>query len=57
MTKILHLLFIAAAVAFAAAPAVSLASDAIVVSDAVYAKATIVKERTKGAPCRLGKRY
>ena len=43
MTKILQLLFIAAAVAFAAAPAVSLAADAIVVSDAVYAKATIVK--------------
>jgi hypothetical protein len=41
MTKALHLLFIA--VAFAAAPAVSMAADPIVVSDAVYAKATIVK--------------
>jgi hypothetical protein len=42
MTKILQLLFIAAAVAFSAAPAVSLAADPIVVSDSAYLKATIV---------------
>jgi hypothetical protein len=40
---ILHLLSIAAAVAFAAAPAVSMAGDAIVLSDSVSIKATIVK--------------
>ena len=43
MTKTLHLFFIAAAVAFATAPAVSMAADPIVVSDSVSAKATIVK--------------
>ena len=41
MTKALQLLFIA--IAFAAAPAVSLAGDPIVVSASVSAKATIVK--------------
>lgn len=40
---ILHLLSIAAAVVFAAAPAVSMAADPIVLSDSVYLKATIVK--------------
>jgi hypothetical protein len=44
MNKIIsYLLSIAAAVAFAAAPAVSLAADAIVLSDSVTLKATIVK--------------
>ena len=43
MTKILQLLSIAVAVVFAAAPAVSMAGNPIVVSDAVSAKATIVK--------------
>jgi hypothetical protein len=47
MTKKLHLFFIAAAVALAAAPAVSLATGPIVVSDAAYAKATIVKVNKK----------
>lgn len=47
MTKLLQLLFIAAALAFAAAPAVSMADQAIVLSDSVSAKATIVKVNKK----------
>jgi hypothetical protein len=47
MTKLLQLLFIAAAVAFAAAPAVSMADEPIVLSDSVSAKATIVKVNKK----------
>ena len=47
MTKSLQLLFLAAAVALAAAPAVSRADDPIVVSASVSAKATIVKVNKK----------
>ena len=45
MTRLLQLFFIA--IAFAAAPAISLAADPIVVSDSVSAKATIVKVNKK----------
>lgn len=48
MTKvILHLLSIAVAVVFATVPAVSMASDPIVLSDSVYLKATIVNVNKK----------
>jgi hypothetical protein len=47
MTKILHLVSIAVAVVFAATPAVSTASDPIVLSDSVSLKATIVKVNKK----------
>jgi hypothetical protein len=47
MTKILHLLFIAATLAFAAAPAVSLADGPIVLTNSVSAKVTIVKVNKK----------
>jgi hypothetical protein len=45
MTRLLQLFFIA--IAFAAAPAISLAADPIVVADSVSAKATIVKVNKK----------
>ena len=47
MTKILQLLFITIAFAFAAAPAISLAADPIVVAESITAKATIVKVNKK----------
>jgi Ni/Co efflux regulator RcnB len=47
MTKILQLLFIAIAFALAAAPAVSFAEGAVVVSESISAKATIVKVNKK----------
>jgi len=53
MTKILHLLSIAVAVVFAAAPAVSMAGDPIVLSDSVSAKATIVKVDKKSRELTL----
>jgi hypothetical protein len=47
MNKILQPLFIAIAFAFAAAPAVSFAEGAVVVSESISAKATIVKVNKK----------
>lgn len=47
MTKKLQLFFIAIGLAFAAAPAISLAADPIVVADSVSGKATIVKINKK----------
>ena len=43
MTKTMQLLFIAASIAFAAAPAVSVAGEPIMLSQSIYAKATIIK--------------
>ena len=53
MTKIFQLLFIAIALAFAAVPAISMASEPIVLSDSVTLKATIVKVDKKSRELTL----
>ena len=47
MTRISHLLFIAVAFVFAAAPAVSMAVEPIAISDSIVIKATITKVNKK----------